>query len=141
MTRARPRTKRRALALEPLDRDLVVPRVGDLSRIRRATGAQSGVTIGRPGHAGDAPPLGQQVGGAHHHLGGDAAPVRALAADELGLDADDVETRLGQVLRDLLPPGAEADDDGIDLHGIYRPPQLVIWTGATMGVPTSSWIW
>ena len=24
---------------------------------------------------------------------------------------------------------------------IYSPPQLVIWTGATIGVPTTSWIW
>ena len=38
-------------------------------------------------------------------------------------------------------PWTEADDDRIDLHLVYRLAQLVIWTGATMGVPTSSWIW
>ena len=38
-------------------------------------------------------------------------------------------------------PWTEADDDCIDLHLVYRLAQLVIWTGATMGVPTSSWIW
>jgi hypothetical protein len=38
----------------------------------------------------------------------------------------------------LFAPRAEADDDRINLHGLYRPPQLVIWTGATIGVPTTS---
>jgi len=47
-------------------------------------------------------------------------------------------SRLRQLAGD--PPWTE-DDDRIDLHLIYRLAQLVIWTGATMGVPTSSWIW
>ena len=130
-----------ALALEAVDGHRVVPGVGgllpDAPGHRRPVGRHDR----RARHAGDAPPLGQEVRGPHHHLGGDAPPVRALTADELGLDADDVEPGLGQLLRDLLTARAEPDDDGVDLHRIYSPPQLVIWTGATIGVPTSSWIW
>ena len=86
-----------------------------------------------PGHARDAPALGQEVRRAHHHLGGDAPPIGALAADQLCLDADDLETRVRQVPRHLLTPGSEADDDRIDLHGSYSPPQFVTLTGATIG--------
>jgi hypothetical protein len=129
------------LVLEAIHGHRVVPGVGgfcpDAPGDRRPVGCHDG----RARHAGDPPSLGQEVSGAHHHFGGDAPPVRALAADELGLDADDLETGVGQVPCDLLTARAEPDDDGVDLHRIYSPPQLVIWTGATIGVPTTSWIW
>ncbi len=96
---------------------------------------------GRAGPARDAPPLGQQVGRPHHHLGRDAAPVRALAADQLGVDPDHVEPGVAQVLGDLSPLRVRGRRRSHRPPRSYRPPQLVIWTGATIGVPTSSWIW
>jgi hypothetical protein len=50
-------------------------------------------------------------------------------------------TRIRRVPRHLLTTWSEADDDCIDLHRSYRPPQFVTLTGATIGVPTTSWIW
>jgi hypothetical protein len=103
-------------ALQALDRSAVVPRAGDLAdtaRHRRPVGRH----IRRARPAGDAPALGQQFGRAHHRLRGDTAPIGALAADEVGLDAHDLQTGVGQVFRDLFPAGAQTDDDGIDLHG------------------------
>ena len=130
-----------ALALETLDGHGVVPRVSgfvtNAPRHRRPVRRDGR----RAGHARYAPALGQEVRGTDDHFGGDAPPVRALASDQLRLDADDVESRLGQAPGDLLAPRAEADDDGIDLHRDYSPPQFVTLTGATIGVPTTSWIW
>src|SRR5487761_1423906 len=54
---------------------------------------------GRPGDAGYPAGLGQQVGGPDHHLRRNAPPVRALTADQLGLDPGHVHPGLGQ------PPG------------------------------------
>src|SRR5207244_10702009 len=75
-----------ALALEALDGHAVVPVVGDLvaqaSRHRRP--------VRRAGCAArqqwDAAALGERVRGADDRLAGDAAPVRAFAADEVHLD-------------------------------------------------------
>jgi hypothetical protein len=48
--------------------------------------------------------------------------VGTLPADELRLDADDVQPGFRQVLRDLLPVQAEADDDGIGLTATTAGP-------------------
>ena len=127
-----------ALALEALDRHRVVPRVRRLLTNAPGDGRPVRRHHRRAGHAGDATSLGQEVRGAHHHLGRDAAPVRALTTDQLRLDADDLETRLRQLAGDLLAARSQADDDDIGLHRGYSCPQLVSWTGATIGVPTTS---
>ncbi len=138
-TTARPPTDQVAAFLfEAFGGHAVVPRIGGFTADPSGHGGPVGGHDGGTRQARDAPALGQHVGGAHHHLRGDAAPIRALAADQLGFDPDHLEPSFGQVLGDLLTTGSEADDDRIDLHGIYRPPQLVTWTGATIGVPTSS---
>lgn len=129
------------LALEAIHRHLVVPRVGGLLPDAPGDRRPVGRHHGRARHTGDAPALRQEVGGADHHFGGDTTPVGAFSPDELGFDADDLEPCLGQLTCYLLTARSQPDDDGVDLHRIYSPPQLVIWTGATIGVPTTSWIW
>ena len=88
-----------ALADETIDGHLVIPRIGgflaDTPRHRGPVGSDDR----RSGIARYASTLGQQIGCSHHHFGGDAAPIRALAPDELGFDADDVETGLGETSR------------------------------------------
>ena len=105
-----------ALAHEAIHCDRVVPGIGGLVADAPGHERPVGRDHGGAGHAGDAPPLRQEVSGAHHHFGGDAAPVGALTADELGLDTDNVEARLSQFLRDLLTARAQPDDDGVGLH-------------------------
>ena len=60
---------------------------------------------------------GEQVGGADHHLRGHAPPVGALAADELRLDPDHVEARLGEPPRERPRTWAEPDHDDVCLLG------------------------
>jgi hypothetical protein len=69
------------------------------------------------GETGDSACLGEQVGGADHHLRRDAPPVGALTADQAGLDADDLEPGLGEPTGDVLASGPHADDDHVDLGG------------------------
>ena len=92
------------------------------SRMRRATGAQSGSTVAPSGQAVDAARLGEQVGGADHHLARDAAPVRALATDEPVLDPDHRQAGLGQPAGDLLTADAQPDDDRI--HRFDHAPSI-----------------
>ena len=85
------------------------------SRMRLATGAEVGLHRRRAGRPVDAPRLGEQVRAADHHLAGHAAPVGALAADQLPLDADDGQPGLGQPAGDLLAARAHPDHDDVDL--------------------------
>ena len=52
-----------------------------------------------------------------HHLRGDAAPVRALAADEVRLDADDVEAGVRDALRYQLARHTHAEHDDVSRVG------------------------
>src|SRR5207344_3292491 len=97
-----------ALSLEALDGDAVVPRVGRLGADARRDGRPVGIDGARPGEFGDASCLGERVRGPGHHLRGDAAPVRALAADEVRLDADDIEAGVRDALGDQLTPHTHA---------------------------------
>ena len=104
------------LVTQAIDGDCVVPEVGGLLPDARGHGRPV-----RRHHRGarqtrDAPPLGEEVGSPDHHFGGDTTPVGALAADQLGLNADDVESGFRQLLRHLFAAGAQPDDDGIDFH-------------------------
>ena len=117
--RPRPRTSRPPL---PVNRSAatVSSQVSVASaRMRCATGAQSGVTVGVAREPVDAAGLGEGVGGPDHHLAGDTAPVRALAADELGLDADHVQAGLGEPSSDVLPARTQAQDD--DVRSLHAP--------------------
>lgn len=69
------------------------------------------------GHTGDAARVGEQVCGAQHHLAGDTCPVGALASDQLGLDADDVEPGVGQLPCDRLAAHTHSDDPHVRLDG------------------------
>ena len=101
--------------LEALDRDRVVPVVGGL--VAHPAGDLGPVGLHRrgPTEVGDLARGGDHVGRRDHHLRGHAAVVRALAADEAVLDADDVQTGAGQLDGDVLTPGTEAQDDDVDL--------------------------
>jgi hypothetical protein len=58
-----------------------------------------------------------RVRGPGHHLRGDAGPVRALATDEVGLDADDVEPGVRDALREQLAADADAEHDDVSRLG------------------------
>ena len=88
--------------LEPLDVGVVAPVVGRLLVDPGRDGTPVGRDLGLAGQGVDASGLGERVGRADHHLGRDAAVERALAAHEVTLDADDVEPRLGELLRGVL---------------------------------------
>ena len=53
--------------------------------------------------------------------------IGTLTPDQLGLDAHHVQSRLGELARYCFSTGSEADDDRIDLHRSYSPPQFLTW--------------
>jgi hypothetical protein len=110
-----------ALPLEPAHRCGVVPVVGGLFPDAPGHRGEVGLDHGVAGHAIDPAPLGQQVGRPDHHLGRDTAPVGALAADQLGVDADDVQARLGEPRRGEFTAGAEPEHDHV--RGLHREPE------------------
>ena len=63
----------------------------------------------RSGEVVDTAGLPERVGGADHHLRRHAAVERALTADQVTVDPDDVETCLGELLRGVLPARPESD--------------------------------
>ena len=76
------------------------------TRIRAATGAQSGVHRRRPGHARDrAAPSASRLAARIIILDGTQPQYGHSPADQLGLDPDDVQARLGQPPGDVLAPG------------------------------------
>ena len=121
MSRARPRTKSPPLPRAGRPRPCR-PRVGGLLadplRDRRPVRAPPS----RARQAVDAAGLGEGVRGADHHLARHAAPVRALAADEPGVDAEDVRPGFGEAPGHILPAGAEAEHDDVGLRGVMSPP-------------------
>ena len=106
--------ERPAESLEPLDGDPVVPVVGrlvadslaDRPVVRRGLRGPAGRTLTRAG-------LGQHRGTADDHLGRDAAVVRALAADQMAVDAEHRPAGLGHPLGQLFAAGAEAEHDQV----------------------------
>jgi hypothetical protein len=104
-----------ALAGEAVDGRLVVPVVGGF--FPDPQGHRSPVRGDRrgAGQAGNPPGLGDEVGGADHHLGRHAAEVRAFAADQPRLDAGDVQARLGQGLSYVLTAWSHAQDDDVGI--------------------------
>ena len=122
VSRARPRMKCPPLPTKRSTATVSSQESVASSRMRRATGAQSGVIDRRAGVARNAAALGQQIGRPHHHFGGDAAPIRALTADELGLDAHDVESGLGQLAGYLFSSRSQPDHDGVAVALVYSCP-------------------
>ena len=110
------------LADEAVNSHLVIPRIrrllADSPRHRGPVGRDDR----RSGSARDAPAFGQQIGRPHHHLGGDAAPIGALPADELRFNADDVETGLGELSCYLFSSGPQSDDDCVAVHRVTDCP-------------------
>ncbi len=84
---------------QAVDRDLVVPVVGRLVADPLRHRSPVGLDRRRTGHAVDPARLGDQVGGADHHLARDAPVVRALAADQPRLDARPRSVRLRRAVR------------------------------------------
>ena len=66
--------------------------------------------------------LGDGVAGPHHHLGRDAPVVGALAADQVLVDGDDRQPRLGGPGGEGLAAGSGADDDQVDLGSSLMAP-------------------
>jgi hypothetical protein len=97
-----------ALADEAIDRHGVVPVVGGLGADPGGDRSPVGRYGRRAGEAGDPASLGERVRSADHHLRRDAAPVRALTADQAGLDADDGQSCLDKVPGDVLATRAHA---------------------------------
>lgn len=111
-----------ALAGEPVHGHLVVPVVRRLIADPGRNWAEVRDDLGLPGHARDAPGLGEQVSGADHHLAWDTGPVRALPADQFRLHPDHVQTGLGQPLGDVLTPHAHPDHHDIGVLRHDWPP-------------------
>jgi len=105
---------------QPVHRDLVVPVVRRLVPDPGGDRCVERLHVDLARHLADPAGLGEQGPGAKHHLGAHAAPVRALAADQLPLDPHDLEPRLSQLPRDVLAPGTEADHHDIR-HGSLLP--------------------
>jgi hypothetical protein len=101
--------------LEALDGDRVLPVVGGLVADAGVHEPPVRPHLGGAGQRSHPAGVGEQVGGADRHLRRDAAPVRALAADEALVDADDGETGLRGLGGQVLTAGAEADHD--EVHG------------------------
>jgi hypothetical protein len=62
--------------------------------------------------------LGDEIGGADHHLRGHTAVERALPADQVSLDADDIQAGLGELLGRELAAGSEPQDDDVTREGV-----------------------
>ena len=86
--------------------------------------AAAGVGVGPTG-------LGDQRRAADHHLARHAAPVGALAADQLALDADDGEARLGQPAGDLLATRPHPDHHDVDVR-VRHGPILPRWVACRL---------
>ena len=104
------------LLAQAIDGHFVVPEVGGLLPDTAGHGRPVRCHYRGTRHTWDPPPLGEKVRCPHHHFGGDTSPVGALAADQLGLNADDLESGFRQLLRHLFAARAQPDDDGVDFH-------------------------
>src|SRR5262249_40575724 len=91
------------LALDPRAGGGGAPRVGGLVADARRHRGPGRTRRRRAGEVGNTAGFGERVRRARHHLRGNASPVGALAADEPGLDADDVEPGVGQLVGELPP--------------------------------------
>ena len=95
------------------------------SRIRSATGVQSGWTSRDPGPNSDAARLVERRGGRQHHLRGHAPVVGALAAHQAALDGDHVEAPLRELGGDVLASRPLPDHHDIDFgacrHAVSLP--------------------
>ena len=94
--------------------------VASLARCAAATGAQLGSIDASPASAARPAGLGQGVGGPDHHLGRDAAVVRALAADQVLVDGHDLEAGLRGSRGERLAAGAEPDDDEVEARRVMQ---------------------
>jgi hypothetical protein len=106
---------RRAGVGEAVHRHLVVPVGGgflcDATGDRRPRRGHGGLPRGAVHPCG----LGQQVGGAHHHLRRDAPVVGALTAHEVLVNGHDAQSCARRARREGLATGAEADDHEVAL--------------------------
>ena len=98
-----------ALTGEPVGRHLVVPVVGGLVPDPPGDRRPVGGDLGRPGQAGHPPGLGDQIGGADHHLGWHASEIGAFPADQAGFDPGHVQARFGQRPGRVFAAGPQAD--------------------------------
>ena len=69
------------------------------------------------GAAGDGGLAGglQRLAGPHERLGRDAAPVGALAAEQLALDDRDLQAAVGEAGGAVLAGGPAAEDDDVEV--------------------------
>ncbi len=100
---------------EPVDRDLVVPAGGGLVADPGVHRRPVGLDGAGPGEVGDPAGLGDHPCGTDDHLAGDAAVVRALAADEVPVHPDHVEPGLRELRRRRLSSRAQSHHDNVDL--------------------------
>lgn len=103
-----------ALALEPVDGDLVVPVVGGLGPDPLEHRRVVRVNLDTARQFRDTARLGQRVRGADHHLARHAPVVRAFATDEVLVDPHHRESGLGELPGDGLPSWAHSDHDDVD---------------------------
>lgn len=93
------------LLFEAVNRHLVVPGIGRFRADAPGNGTPIGSHRRRSGESGDAARLGKQVGCRDHHLGGHAAPVGTLTADQLLLDSHNVKPGLGELTGNIFASG------------------------------------
>jgi hypothetical protein len=103
-----------SFALEPLDGRPVVPVVGGLLADTAGDRLPGRRHRRAPCHPGHPAGLGQQVGRPDHHLGRHAPPVGAFPADQLPVDADHFQARLGQLAGHFLTARSHADHHHVD---------------------------
>ena len=108
-----------ARTLEPFDLAVVLPVAGEV-----VTPGEHGVDIELPGHGlrgtGHAPHLGQRLTRPEQRLARHACPVRALAADQLGLDHRNARAAFDAPPGDVLTRGTATDHDHVELLALVH---------------------
>ena len=128
-----PRTSRTpaswtALALASSVQPLVASSV-----MRRGRARPVGLDRRRAGEVVGPVDHGDVVGGPDHQLAGGAPVERALAAHQVHLHPDGVETGLGQLGGQLLPAGTEPEDDDVTGDALAHRSAPLSATGAGRG--------
>ncbi len=111
-----------ALALEAIDRHLVVPVIGGFISYSCCYRCPIGGDPRIACQQGNSATFSERVCRADHHLARHAAKVGTLAAQQALVDSDHIEVRLRQPAGEILTTGAHAYDNDVDLfHKSLRP--------------------
>ena len=96
------------------------------SRHAKTAAGVDAAPVDRLGGAGRLARRLQRLAGAQQRLGRDAAPVGALAAEQLALDDRDAQAALGEARGAVLAGRAAAEDDDVEVGAHASPFALSI---------------